>query len=51
VAEQLALYLRLAAASVRANTRRPTHLAVRTVAAGLIVAIEVAGVVLLLDPC
>jgi ABC-2 type transport system permease protein len=49
VAEGLRLYLRLAAASVRANTRRPAFLAVRMLASGLIVAIEVAGVVLLLD--
>ena len=49
MADSLAVYLRLAAASVRANTRRPAYLAVRTASAGLIVAIEVAGVVLLLD--
>jgi ABC-2 type transport system permease protein len=49
VAEHLSVYLRLAAASVRAKTRRPAYLAVRMFAAGLIVAIEVAGVVLLLD--
>jgi ABC-2 type transport system permease protein len=49
VAERLGLYLRLAAASVRATTRRPAYLAVRTLAAGLIVVLEVAGVVLLLD--
>jgi ABC-2 type transport system permease protein len=49
VAEHLEVYLRLAAASVRANTRRPAYLALRTLAAGLIVAIEVVGVVLLLD--
>jgi ABC-2 type transport system permease protein len=49
VAERLGLYLRLAAAAVRATTRRPTYLAVRTLAAGLIVVLEVAGSVLLLD--
>jgi ABC-2 type transport system permease protein len=49
VAELPGIYLQLAAASVRASTRRPAHLAVRTLAAGLIVALEVAGVVVLLD--
>jgi ABC-type uncharacterized transport system permease subunit len=49
VAEGLLVYWRLASASVRAHVRRPVFLAVRTVAAGLIVAVEVAGVVLLLD--
>jgi ABC-2 type transport system permease protein len=47
VAERLGVYLRLAAASVRATTRRPAYLAVRTAAAALIVAMEVAGVALL----
>jgi ABC-2 type transport system permease protein len=42
VAERLGVYL-------RATTRRPAYLAVRTVAAGLIVVLELAGVVLLLD--
>jgi ABC-2 type transport system permease protein len=49
VADGLLVYWRLASASVRAHMRRPVFLAVRTVAAGLIVAVEVAGVVLLLD--
>jgi ABC-2 type transport system permease protein len=49
VAEHLGVYLRLAAASVRATARRPAYLLARTVAAGLIVAIEVAGVALMLD--
>jgi ABC-2 type transport system permease protein len=49
VAEWLGVYLRLAAASVRATARRPAYLAVRTLAAGLIVVLEVAGVVLLVD--
>jgi ABC-2 type transport system permease protein len=49
VAEGLAVYLRLAAASVRATVRRPAFLAARAVAAALIVAVEVAGAVLLLD--
>jgi ABC-2 type transport system permease protein len=49
VAEALGVYLRLAAASVRATTRRPAHLAARFLAAVLIVAIEVAGVAMLLD--
>ena len=49
VAEHLGVYLRLAAASVRATARRPAHLAARTLAAALIVAIEVAGVMLMLD--
>jgi ABC-2 type transport system permease protein len=49
VAETLGVYLRLAAATVRATTRRPAYLAVRTVAAALIVVLEVAGVALLLD--
>jgi ABC-2 type transport system permease protein len=49
VAEHLAVYLRLAAAAVRATARRPAHLAARTAAAALIVAFEVAGVLLLLD--
>jgi ABC-2 type transport system permease protein len=51
VAEHLGVYLRLAAASVRATARRPAHLAARTVAAALIVAIEIAGVMLMLDQC
>jgi ABC-2 type transport system permease protein len=50
VAEGLAVYLRLAAASVRATARRPAFLAVRATSAALIVAVEVAGVVLLLQP-
>ena len=49
MADPLAVYPRLAAASVRAITRRPAYLAVRTAAAALIVAIEVAGVMLMLD--
>ena len=49
MAEHRAVYLRLAAASVRATARRPAYLVARTLAAALIVAIEVAGVVLLLD--
>jgi ABC-2 type transport system permease protein len=49
VAELPGVYLQLAAASVRAAARRPVYLAARSVAAALIVAIEVAGVVLLLD--
>jgi ABC-2 type transport system permease protein len=49
VAERLGVYLRLAAASVRATTRRPAYLAARTLAAALIVVIEVAGVALMLD--
>jgi ABC-2 type transport system permease protein len=49
VAEPVGVYLRLAAASVRATARRPAHLAARTVAAALIVAIEVAWILLLLD--
>jgi ABC-2 type transport system permease protein len=49
VAEGLRLYLRLVAAAVRATARRPAFLAARAVAAALIVAVEVAGVVLLLD--
>ena len=49
MAEPLGVYLRLAAAAVRATARRPVHLAVRTLAAAMIVAIEVAGVTLLLD--
>jgi ABC-2 type transport system permease protein len=49
VAEHAGVYLRLAAASVRATTRRPAYLAVRTVAAALIVGIEAAGVLMLLD--
>ena len=49
VAEPAGIYLRLAAASVRATARRPAYLVARTLAAGLIVAIEVAGVVLMLD--
>ena len=49
MAEQAGIYLRLAAASVRATARRPVYLAARTLAAALIVAIEVAGVVLMLD--
>jgi ABC-2 type transport system permease protein len=43
------VYLRLAAAAVRANMGQPLFLAMRTVAAGLIVAVEVTAVVLLLD--
>jgi viologen exporter family transport system permease protein len=49
VAERLGVYLRLAAASVRATARRPLFLAARSLAAALIVAIEVTGVALLLD--
>ena len=49
MAEHARVYLRLAAASVRSTARRPAYLAARTVAAALIVAIEVAGVVLMLD--
>jgi ABC-2 type transport system permease protein len=49
VAEQPGIYLRLAAAAVRASGRRPAYLAVRTLAAALIVALEVAGMALLLD--
>ena len=49
MAERSGIYLRLAAATVRATTRRPAYLAVRTVAAALIVVLEVAGVALLLD--
>jgi ABC-2 type transport system permease protein len=49
VVEPVGVYLRLAAASVRATARRPAHLAARTVAAALIVAIEVTGILLLLD--
>jgi ABC-2 type transport system permease protein len=49
VAERAGIYLRLAAASVRATARRPVYLVARTLAAALIVAIEVAGVVLMLD--
>jgi ABC-2 type transport system permease protein len=49
VAEGLGVYLRLAAASVRATARRPAHLAARFLAAALIVTLEVAGVALLLD--
>ena len=49
MAEHTRVYLRLAAASVRSTARRPAYLAARTVAAALIVAIEVAGVVLMLD--
>jgi ABC-2 type transport system permease protein len=49
VAEPLGLYLRLAAAAVRATARRPAYLAARTLAAALIVVLEVAGVVLLVD--
>jgi ABC-2 type transport system permease protein len=49
VAEPLAVYLRLAAASIRTMTRRPAYLLARAAAAALIVAIEVAGVVLMLD--
>ena len=49
MAETVGAYLRLAAAAVRATIRRPAYLAVRTLAAGLIVALEVAGSVLLLD--
>src|SRR4029453_17718932 len=50
VAEPPGVYLRLAAASVRATARRPAHLAARTLAAALIVAIEVAGGLLMLGP-
>ena len=49
MAEGLDVYLRLAAASVRATARRPAHLAARFLAAALIVTLEVAGVALLLD--
>jgi ABC-type uncharacterized transport system permease subunit len=49
VAEGLLVYLRLAAAAVRADSGRPLFLALRTVAAGMIVAVEVMAVVLLLD--
>lgn len=49
MAERPGVYLRLAAASLRANARRPAYLAVRTAAAALLVVIEVAGVALLLD--
>jgi len=49
VAERRGVYLHLAAAAVRATARRPAYLAGRTLAAGLLVAIEVAGVVLLVD--
>ena len=49
MAEGTAVYLRLAAASVRATARRPVYLAARSLAAAMIVAIEVAGVVLMLD--
>ena len=49
MAEGTAVYLRLAAASVRATARRPVYLAARSLAAGMIVFIEVAGVVLMLD--
>jgi ABC-2 type transport system permease protein len=49
VAERPGIYLRLAAAAVRATARRPAYLAARTLAAGLLVAVEVAGVVLLVD--
>ena len=49
MAEALTVYLRLAAAAVRATAGRPVFLAVRTVAAGMIVAVEVTAVVLLLD--
>ena len=47
--EDLLVYLRLAAAAVRANARRPAFLAARTLASGSIAAVEVAGMVLLLD--
>jgi ABC-2 type transport system permease protein len=49
VAERPGVYLRLAAASLRANARRPAYLAVRTAAAAVLVVVEVAGVALLLD--
>ncbi|HEV3014178.1 MAG TPA: ABC-2 family transporter protein, partial [Actinomycetota bacterium] len=49
MAEHAGVYLRLAAASVRATARRPAYLVVRLLSAGMIVAIEVAGVVLMLD--
>jgi ABC-2 type transport system permease protein len=49
VAERPGVYLRLAAAAVRATARRPAYLAGRTLAAALLVAVEVAGVVLLVD--
>ena len=49
VAEHARVYLRLAAASVRSTARRPAYLAARLLSAALIVAIEVAGVVLMLD--
>ena len=47
MAERPGVYLRLAAAAVRATARRPAYLAGRTLAAALLVAVEVAGVVLL----
>ena len=49
MAEHARVYLRLAAASIRSTACRPAYLAARTLAAALIVAIEVAGVVLMLD--
>jgi ABC-2 type transport system permease protein len=49
VAEGRGIYLHLAAASVRATARRPLYLAGRTLAAALIVVLEVTGVVLLVD--
>jgi ABC-2 type transport system permease protein len=49
VAERPGIYLRLAAAAVRATARRPAYLAGRTLAAALLVAVEIAGVVLLVD--
>jgi ABC-2 type transport system permease protein len=49
VAEALLVYLRLAAAAVRADSGKPLFLVLRTVAAGLIVAVEVTALVLLLD--
>ena len=49
MAEHAGVYLRLAAASVRATARRPAYLLARTLSAGLLVGIEVAGVVLMLD--
>ena len=49
MAEPARVYLHLAAAAVRATARRPAYLAMRTLAAALIVVFEVAGVVLLVD--
>ena len=49
MAESVLVYLRLAAAAVRADSGRPLWLVLRTVAAAMIVAVEVLAVVLLLD--